>query len=123
MSDEKIEEIVKEYSEFAKDKNIDAATLMINALQQQDQNRVNQKAKRWAYLVSIGLPPLGYGCALWYYFKEESDAKSTAYICAGLTTLSLILSYLFLKVFLSSAGTSLEEIQQINPQDIYELTQ
>lgn len=123
MPDEKLDEIVKEYAELAKDKNVDVASLMINALQQREQNRINPKTKRWAYLISIGLPPLGYLFALWFFFREESDAKTAAYICVALTTFSLILSIIFFKAILSGSGTSLEEIQRIDPKEVYQLTQ
>ncbi len=124
MSDQKLEELATEYAELAKDKNIDAATLMISALQQQDQNRLSAKSRRIAYLVSLALPPVGYVLALYYFFvKDEVDAKSTAYWCAALTTISLVLSVVFFNAVLSGAGVSVEQIQQINPADIYELTE
>ncbi len=124
MSDQKLEELATEYAELAKDKNIDAATLMISALQQQDQNRLSAKSRRWAYLASLAVPPVGYLLALYYYFlKDESDAKYTAYWCVALTTISLVLSVIFFNAVLSGAGVSVEQIQQINPSDIYELTE
>lgn len=121
MSEKQLEEIVKEYADLAKDKNVDVSALMINALQQQDQNKLNPKTKRWAYLVSLGLPPLGYLFGFWYFFKDESDAKTTAYICIALTTISIVLSIIFFNVILSSSGTSLQQIQQINPEEVYQL--
>lgn len=124
MADKKLEEIVSEYAELAKDKNVDAAALMINALQQQDQNKLSSKSKRWAYLISLGVPPVGYLLGLYYYFmKDESDAKTTAYLCFALTTVSLLLTVVFFNVILSSSGTSLKQIEQIKPTDIYQLTQ
>lgn len=124
MSDKQLEELATEYAELAKDKNIDAATLMINALQQQDQNRLTPKARRIAYLISLGIPPVGYLFALYYFFfREESDAKATAYWCVALTTISIIGSFIFFSLILSGSGQNLEQIQQIKPADIYELTQ
>lgn len=124
MSDQKLEELATEYAELAKNKNIDAATLMISALQQQDQNRLSAKSRRWAYLASLAFPPIGYLIALYFFFvKDESDAKTTAYWCVALTTISLVLSIVFFNAILSSSGVSVEQIQQINPADIYQLTE
>ncbi len=123
MSEEKLQNLVEEYANLAKDKKVDATALMINALQQEDATRVSSKTKRWVYLISIGLPPVGYLFTLWFYFREESDAKTLAYVCAGLTTFSLILSIFFFQAVLKSSGTSVEQIQQIKPADVYQLTQ
>ena len=123
MSDKQVEEIVKEYADLAKDKNIDVSALMMNALAQQDQNRLNPKHRRWAYLVSLLFPPVGFLLAVYFYFKSETDAKVTAYWCVGLTTFSIVLSILFFYVILSSSGVSVELIRQIDPNEIYELTQ
>lgn len=124
MSDQKLEELATEYAELAKNKNIDAATLMISALQQQDQNRLSAKSRRWAYLASLAFPPIGYLIAMYFFFvKDESDAKTTAYWCVALTTISLVLSIVFFNAILSSSGVSVEQIQQINPADIYQLTE
>lgn len=123
MPDDKLNDIVKEYAELAKDKNIDVASLMINALQQRDENKISPKTKRWAYLISVGIPPAGFLFALWFFFRDESDAKTTAYICAALTTFSLVLSIILFKAILTGSGTSLQEIQQIDPKEVYQLTQ
>jgi hypothetical protein len=123
MSDEKLEAITKEYAELAKDKNIDVSSLMVNALSQGDDDRVATSTRRWAYLVSIGLPPLGYAFALWFLLSSKSDAKTVAYWCVGLTTVSLFGSILLLKAMFSGAGIDPAEIQNINPNDVYQLTQ
>lgn len=123
MADEQLQNLVDEYSELAKDKKIDVASLMLNALQQQDQNRLSLRTKRWVYLVSIGLPPLGYLIAFYLYFKEESDAKQTSYICVGLTTFSFIMTIIFFQAFLKTSGTNVDQLKQIKPTDVYQLTQ
>lgn len=123
MSDQKLDEIVTEYADLAKDKNIDVATLMMNALQQEDANKLSAKSKRWAYLISLGLPPFGLGFALWFYFSDKSDGKSTAIVCVLLTIFSIIGSIIFINMLFSGTGASVEQIQQIKPADIYELTQ
>src|SRR5690606_11679172 len=124
MSDEKLEEIVSEYAALAKeDKNIDASALLINALEQQNQNKLNQRIKRWAYLISIGLPPFGLLFAIWFYFSDKDDGKSAGITCLILTAISGIISILLIKAIFSGSGTFPEQIQQINPADIYQLTQ
>jgi peptidoglycan/LPS O-acetylase OafA/YrhL len=121
MAQDNFDEVVKEYAELAKDKHVDAASLMINALEQRDQNKLSLKTKRWAYLISIALPPFGLGFAMWFFFREETDAKTTAFICVALTLFSFGLTILFLNVILQSSGTSVEQIQQIKPEEIYQL--
>lgn len=123
MAEDKINDLVKEYAELGKDKNVDVASLMLDALQKQTQNVVSSGTKRWVYLVSIGIPPLGYLLAIWFFFRDEYDAKVVAYVCIALTTLSLVLSIVFFKLILSGSGTSVEQLQQIKPQDVYQLTQ
>lgn len=123
MSDEKLEQIVSEYAELAKDKNIDASALLINALEQQDKNHIPQKTKRWAYLISIGLPPFGLLFAAWFYFGDKDDGKTAAIACVVLTIVSSIIGYLLLKATLSGSGVTPAQLQQIKPADIYELNQ
>lgn len=124
MADEKLNEIVKEYAALAKeDKKVDVASLMINALQQQDENRLNQKWKRWAYVLSLTFPPIGFLFGLYYFTKSENDAKSAAMVCIVLTIVSIVATIIFFNVILSSSGTSLQQIQQIKPEQIQEILQ
>ncbi|MDE2311894.1 MAG: hypothetical protein KGJ93_02260 [Patescibacteria group bacterium] len=117
--DEQLEQKVSQYATLAKEnKNIDVASLMMSALGQKD-NTVSSRAKRWAYLISISLPPFGLLFALKYYvFSGEDDAKTVATSCVILTVLSVGLFWIIGKTMLSSSGTSLEQIQQITPQEI-----
>ncbi len=123
MSDEKLEQIVTEYADLAKDKNIDASALLINALEQQQGNKLSSSTKRWAYLISIGLPPFGLLFAAWFYWTDADDGKSTALTCLILTAISGIISIILIKAIFSGAGVSPQQIEQIKPSDIYELTQ
>jgi len=123
-NNKKLESEIAEYAELAKEnKNIDVAALMISAIKNQDKNLVSSRAKKWAYLISIGAPPLGLFFALRYYFGEQDDAVRVANICLFLTGISLFAFYIMAKVFLSSSGTSLQEVEQITPAQIHELTQ
>lgn len=123
MSDQKLEELVNEYATLAKDENIDASALLMSALEQEDQNRISPKMKRWAYLISIGVPPLGLLFAAMFYFGDKSDGKSTAIVCVVLTAISCLATFVIFKSVLSGSGSSVQQIQQIKPADIYELSQ
>lgn len=122
-ADKSLSEKVKDYQELAKEnKNIDVASLMINALENQKSNLVSASQKRWAYLTSVGVPPFGLLWALKFYFGDEDDAKSTAIICVVLTVVSLIMLWILLGSLFSGAGVTPEQVEQIKPQGIIDLT-
>lgn len=119
--DKILEKQFQDYQQLAKqDKNIDVASLMLNAISShiQNQNVVSSKIKRWAYLTSIGVPPLGLFFAAKYYFSSEDDARHVANVCVVLTILGLLSYWLMAKLVFSSSGASLSQIQQITPQEI-----
>jgi hypothetical protein len=124
MSDKKLEQLVGQYAQLAQEnKNIDVAGLMLSAISEKD-NNVSGKAKKWAYLVSLGLPPFGLLFALKFYlFSDKDDAATVANVCVVLTVISAVVFWITAKVFLSTSGTSLEQIQRIKPADIYQLGQ
>ena len=122
--DDKLEQQVNEYAQIAKENpNVNASMLMMNALQNQDKNLVSSKGKKWAYLISVGIPFAGFLCALAYYMKDEDDAKQVALTCAILTVICLVMTWAFGKLVFSGSGASLDQIQQIKPSDIMQLTQ
>ena len=124
MQEKKLEKQIEQFQELAKEnKNIDIGALMLNALEHRNQNLVSAKWKRWAYIISISLPPLGLLFAAKYYFSSEDDAKQVANICVLLTVVSVLLFVLLGKIIFSSAGVSLDQIQQIKPQDMQQLLQ
>lgn len=119
-----LEKKLEEFQEYAREnKKVDLATLAINALESQTKNLVSSKQKKWAYLVSVGLPPFGLLFALKFYFYDpnKDDAKRVALICVILTGASLILFLLVSQLLFSSAGLNMNQIQQINPKDIQDL--
>src|SRR4051812_2880644 len=119
-----LEKKVAGYVEVAKEnKNVDVAALMLNALQTEDQNMLSSKSKHWAYLISLGAPPLGLLFAAWYYFSDKSDGKKAAWTCIALTVMSLALFFFTARLFFSSAGVSVSQIQQIKPSDIQQVNQ
>lgn len=124
MDETKLEQTIEEYKKLGEqNKNVDVAALMLNALKTEKENLVSPKMRKWAYLVSIGAPPLGLLFALKLYFSSEDDAKHVANVCIILTVISVLLFWLSAKIFFSSSGTSLQQIQQIKPADIYQLGQ
>jgi hypothetical protein len=124
MSEEKLEKQFEVYRELAKkDKKIDIAALMIDALQSHQNNLLDAKQKRWAYLVSLVAPPFGLLFAMKFYTAGKDDSKEAALACVVLTAVSILLGILFFKAVFSGAGTSLNQIQQIKPDDIQQLLQ
>ncbi len=119
--DKKIEERLSEFQALGKeDKNVDVAKLMLYSLNQKG-NFVSSKKKRWAYILSLSLPPLGFLLALKYYFDDEDDARHVANMCVIITLLALLLAWISIKMIFSGTGTSLEQIQQVNPKDFQDL--
>lgn len=124
MESDRLEQKVKDYVEVAKDnKNVDVAALMLNALETQNQNALSDRSKKWGYLISLGAPPLGLLFAAWFYFSDKDDGKNAAYACIALTVVSIGLFILIGKLFFSSAGVSVQQVQQIKPADIQQLVQ
>ncbi len=124
MSDKDLEQKIETYSELGKENpNVDVNLLMMNALQNESGNKASSKSYRMAYIISLGLPPFGLIYAVKYYFSDDENDKQAAKICVLLTIVSVIVVYIFGKLIFSSSGTSLQQIEQIKPQDIYQLGQ
>ncbi|MBI5530532.1 MAG: hypothetical protein HY918_03455 [Candidatus Doudnabacteria bacterium] len=122
--DKKLEKQINEFQSLGKENpKIDVGMLMLNALQSQKQNEVPAKTKRWAYLISIGAPPFGILFAVKYFFSDEDDARQVAWSCVVLTVLALLMWWVFAKLLFSGSGTSLQQVEQIKPSDIMQLTQ
>ena len=118
-TDDELAKKVEEYTKVAKQNpNIDIGMLMINALATEKQNTVASKSKRWAYLISIGVPPFGFLFALKYFWSDLDDAKEVAWTCVVLTIIATAVFWIGSKLMLSSSGTSIQQIEQIKPSDI-----
>ena len=117
--DKKIEERISQFQALGKeDKNVDVAKLMMFSLNEKG-NVVSSKKKRRAYIVSLGLPPIGFLLALKYYFDDEDDARHVANVCVVITLAALLMVWISFRMLSSgSAGTEINQIQQINPQDL-----
>lgn len=124
MKEDKLAKELEVYRELAKqDKKIDIAQLAINALQKQESNMLTTKQKKWAYLVSLALPPFGLIFAVKFYMSGKDDGEQSAWICAALTAISILLFVLFAKVIFTSSGIDTKQLQQIKPSDIQQFTE
>jgi len=97
--------------------------LMMNALQNTRDNLVPSKTKKWSYLICLSIPLVGFLFALWFYMRDEDDARQVAWVCAFLSVVCLVMTWLFGKLLLSGSGTSVDQIYQIKPSDIQQLGQ
>ncbi len=123
-TEKKLERQFDEYLSLHKEnKNVDIADLMLNALQNQKKNLVSEKQKRWAYLISIGVPPFGFLFALNFYLSDKEDGKNVGNICVILTVLSVLSFWAITKMLFSGSGASLNQIQQITPANIQQFSQ
>lgn len=124
MLEEKLEKEIEIYKDLAKsDKKIDVASLMINALTQQETNLLSEKQKKWAYLISLVVPPFGLIFAVKFYASGKDDGKTSALVCVVLTVVSILLAVLFVQVIFSGSGVDVNQIKQIKPSDIQQLYQ
>ena len=125
MDDQNLEKQIAIYQQLAQqNKGIDVTSLMVNALQNQQQNKLTTKEKMRAYFVSISLAPFGlYYVVKFFFFSEKEDAKRAALVCLLLTVFTIVFFSMIMKAILSGSGTNLNQIQQIKPADIYQLYQ
>ena len=124
MSEEDLSKKIETYQRLGQENpNVDVNLLMVNALQAENQKHAANKSYKWPYLISLGLPPLGLIFALKYYFGSDEDEKQPALICVLLTIFSLVLLFAFGKILFSGSGASVQQIEQIKPQDIQQILQ
>ncbi len=126
-AEEEVSKKIEDYQELAKsNKNIDVASLMINALEQAQREEVEAKKKKRAYLVSVVAPPLGLLFAVRYYFSDKADGKRVALICVLLTAIAGLGAWLIGAMMFSGGGgggAALQQLQTINAQDVRNLLQ
>lgn len=125
MSSEKeVQRKIDQYQELGeKNKNIDVAALMINALEQAQRDEIETKKKHRAYLVSVGLPPFGLLYAIRYYFSDKDDGKKVALICAILTVCSLLVAWGIGALMFSGSGADTAQLQSVSTSDLKALFQ
>jgi hypothetical protein len=125
MTDDKeLEQQLEQFIDLGKtNPQADTATLATETLEKFEENKVSGKSKAWAYFISLGFPPLGLLLAVHYFFSEKTDAKQVARMCILLTVVSIGAFFIFLQILSSSMGTSYEQIQGIDPNELRELLQ
>lgn len=116
---------IEEYRKLAEEhKEIDIASLMVNALEQARREGVDRRKKRWAYLISVAAPPLGLFFAAYYAWSGKPDRKRVAINCVILTAVSLFLAWAIAQMFFASLGPDVtSQLQSINADDIQRLLQ
>lgn len=125
-TEENISKQIREYQELGRqNKNIDVAALAMTAMAQARQEETGRRKKRWAYLVSIGLPPLGLLCAAYYAFGSKPDGKRIAINCIILTAAALLLTWFVGKLFFDSLGGAdvSSQLQDVKIDDLRRLFQ
>lgn len=121
----KLEEQIKAYHELAKtDNNIDVASLMINALDSAKSNFLPVKQKRWAYIISLSIPLVGFYFVYKYFNAKEEDAMEAALAC-GILSCFCLFSFWLIQISFRSSFTpqQINDLQNIKPSDVYEFTQ
>jgi hypothetical protein len=125
-AEKEAEERLKDFTELAKtNEGADKAVLAMVALDAaQNEERISAKKRRWAYILSFGLPPLGLAFAAWYYYSGKLGGKKVALICLILTVIGGFLAWLSIEAFFASVppGT-LEQIQTLSPDELKSLVQ
>lgn len=119
MADEKqLEQTFGQIQELAKQNpNVDAAAMMLAALQTDNIQVENKGTHRWAYIIAGSLPPLGLGFAAYYWFvKGDAASKRAAWSCIILTAVSGLIFLITAKVLFSAATQTTG--QQITVQQL-----
>ncbi len=123
-SDKKLAKEIEQYQEIADQTGgkVDVSALMLDALEKSQNNLISSKQKHWAYLVSLGLPPLGLIFSLVFWLGGKDDGKRQAIICIILTAISLILAWVTIQAMFSTAGVNYNQLQQA-PAQLQQLLQ
>lgn len=116
--DETAKEIA-EIQRLAKDnKDIDANTLISNALERyRDQTPIPQGQKIRAYLVSIFLPPFGLYYVFKYFASGDTEGKRLAVICLVLTIVSILITFSLAGSIFSSLGGNFQNLSPSQYQE------
>ncbi len=125
MGEENLQKQINIYQEVAEaNPGVDVNLLMANALIAESQKHKAGKSYKWPYTISLGLPPFGLIYTVKYYINGDDDDKRAGKICALLTVISVIIFLATAKLFVSTAGVSTQQLQQLgNPAEIQQLQQ
>lgn len=116
------EEIARIQKLAAENPGVDANLLIERLLAREQQSSLPAKETTKAYMLSLLVPPLGIYYAFKFFFRPEPVARRAAWICLILTALSLFILWA-LGNTLFSAAPQLQQIQNLTPQQIQDLTQ
>ncbi|MBP9686283.1 MAG: hypothetical protein KBD66_00605 [Candidatus Doudnabacteria bacterium] len=123
-SDKRLEQQITEIAQLAKEnKEVDAAALMLQALQTHERNLLPASQKRLAYVVSLAAPPFGLLFAAKFWFSGADDSEQVAYTCIALTVVALVLVWLFAQSLVSGSGVDRAQLEQLTPQDVLQVVQ
>ncbi len=112
MDEEKLAKELEVYRSLSEqDKSVDVAALALAAIQSHQANLLSDKEKRWAYLISLVVPPLGLIFAIKFYFSGRDDGRQAAWFIMALTAVAILLAILFVKVLSGGMGASQTLIQ------------
>lgn len=100
--------------------DVDVDALMLSALHQHSTLTEKPKSYKWAYLISLGVPPFGFFFAIKFFMSGEQKDRDAAFVCLILTGISIILFVSIAKMF---AGSGVSSINQLTPADVQNLTQ
>ncbi len=124
MDERELAQTFEVFQEAAKEnKNVDVAALMLGAMHHAEENRLSNKQRNSAYLVSLLFPPLGLFFALYYMFSDKSDAKRVALICVIITAVVVVITIFAFQSILSGAGVSSGDLSKIKIQDVTNILQ
>jgi len=124
-TEERVSRQIQDYKELAdKNKGINAAALMINALAQAERDEIDARKRKRAYLVSVILPPFGLIYAAYYYFGDKPDGKSVAINCVILTLVSFLVAWgIGALMFACMTPDQTTQIQNVNADQVKQMLQ
>lgn len=124
-AEKKVTEQIEEYRKLGEqNKNIDTASLMINALAAAQSEEIAAKKKRRVYTLSVVLPPIGLIFASYYGLKGEPGGKQVAINCVILTAIALFLAWGISQLLFASVTTQQSgELQNLNVAELRKMLQ
>ena len=124
IAEQMAEERLRQYNEAAAHSaGADKAALAIAALEAAEfENSVSAKKKKWLYILSLSLPPIGLVFAAYYLFSSKNDAKRVAFICLLITVFGIVVVWGSVAMFYSFLpAQTAQQLQTLKPTDIDQL--
>ena len=122
-SEEELAGQIAQIQALAKDNPaINAAGMIARLLEQHQSSGIPNKMRIRAFLVSVLFPPFGLYYVVKFMLRPERDARRLALICFLLTAGTLIFLWAMLNIILAPYAGQLEQIQNLDLEQIQELT-